>query len=152
MGFMAADRQVTTNDGEIMIACETKIERIGEYLVGAAGLEGPAEHFLEWMRFGDWDDPPSPWETLSDEDSFSILILGPEGIFVVDKFMRMTPIHHRWYAVGTGGPLAWAVLEAGCGIDLAMETALRLDPSSGFGFQVRHRKEADRKHDRDVGY
>ena len=156
LGLMAADRMVTTNDGDVAISCDTKIESIdigGDlYLVGAAGMEGPAEHFLEWFREGDWDDPPSPWDSLDAEDSFSILILGPDGIKIVDKFMRMTPVHHRWYAIGSGGQIAWAVLEAGCGIDKAMETAIRMDPNSGFGFQVRHREEADRVHDRDVGF
>lgn len=150
-GYMAADLMVTANDGEVAMSCDTKIEEISiggdRYLVGAAGMEGPAEHFLEWFREGDWDDPPSPWESLDDGDSFSILILGPNGIQTADKFMRLTPIHHRWYAVGSGGLIAWAVLEAGCGIDKAMQTALKMDPNSGFGYQVRHLY--DTKHDRD---
>lgn len=154
MGYMAADRQVTTNDGDLAISCETKIEEIkigGDlYLVGAAGMEGPAEHFLEWFREGDWDDPPSPWDSLDADDSFTILILGPKGIQVVDKFMRPITIYHRWYAVGSGGPIAWHILEAGVGIDKAMETALRLDPNSGFGYQIRHLDPSKRTHDRDV--
>jgi hypothetical protein len=62
MGIMAGDRMVTTNDGEVAISCDTKIERVdigGDiYLVGMAGMEGPAEHFLDWFRDGDWDTPP----------------------------------------------------------------------------------------------
>lgn len=152
MGIMAADRMVTTNDGEVAIACDTKIEEVeigGDlYLVGMAGMEGPAEHFLEWFRDGDWDDPPSAWESLGDDEAFTVIVLGPEGIQVADKFMRLTPIHHRWYAIGSGGPYAWAILEAGCGIDKAMATAIRMDPNSGFGYQVRHREA--KEHDRDV--
>jgi hypothetical protein len=64
MGFMAADRQVTTNDGEVMIPCDTKIERLeiggDQYLVGLAGLEGPGLYFLEWLEYGDWDEPCEP--------------------------------------------------------------------------------------------
>lgn len=150
--IMAADRMVTTNDGEVAIACDTKIEEVdigGDlYLVGMAGMEGPAEHFLEWFRDGDWDEPPSAWEGLSEDDDFSVVVLGPDGIFVADKFMRLAPIHHRWYAIGTGGPYAWAILEAGCGIDKAMATAIRMDPNSGFGYQVRHRE--DKEQNRDV--
>lgn len=152
MDIMAADRMVTTNDGEVAIACDTKIEEVdigGDlYLVGMAGMEGPAEHFLEWFRDGDWDEPPSAWEGLSEDDDFSVVVLGPDGIFVADKFMRLAPIHHRWYAIGTGGPYAWAILEAGCGIDKAMATAIRMDPNSGFGYQVRHRE--DKEQNRDV--
>jgi ATP-dependent protease HslVU (ClpYQ) peptidase subunit len=154
IGYMAADHMVTTNDGEVCIRCDTKIEEVNiggdHYLVGAAGMEGPAEHFLEWFREGDWDDPPSPWESLDDEYDFTVVILGPDGIQVVDKFMRMIPIHHRWYAAGSGGPYAWAILEAGCGIDKAMATALRMDPNSGFGYQVRYRDPESRGHNRDV--
>ena len=141
MGFMAADRQVTANDGQIPFACETKIEEVDiggdKYLVGLAGLEGPGLYFMEWFRDGDWDEPPEPIYDIYDEDDFSVLILGPQGIQVSDKFCRLSEIHHRWYAVGSGGGYAWAVLEAGCGIQKAMRAAIRMDPNSGFGFEVR---------------
>jgi hypothetical protein len=134
MGYMAADLMVTANDGEVAMSCDTKIESINiggdHYLVGAAGMEGPAEHFLEWFREGDWDEPPTPWENLDESYGF--------------------PIHSRWYAVGSGGTIAWAVLEAGCGIDKAMQTAIKMDPNSGFGYQVRHVDPEKREHDRDV--
>lgn len=153
MGLMAADRMVTTNDGEVAIACDTKIEEVtiggDQYLVGVAGMEGPAEHFLDWFRDGDWDEPPSAWESLDDSESFTVVVLGPEGIQIADKYMRLTPIHHRWYAVGSGGPYAWAVLEAGCGIDKAMATAIKMDPNSGFGYQVRHLEATEQNRDVD---
>jgi ATP-dependent protease HslVU (ClpYQ) peptidase subunit len=152
MGLMAADRMVTSNDGDVAISCSTKIEHIdigGDiYLVGMAGMEGPAEHFLEWFRNGDWDEPPSPWDNL--EDDYTIVILGPNGIQVADKYMRLYPIEHRWYGIGSGGGYAWAVLEAGCGVDKAMQTAIKMDPNSGFGYQIRHRDPDETDHDRDV--
>ena len=114
-----------------------------------AGMEGPAEHFLEWFRSGDWDEPPPAMESLDGDDDFSIVILGPEGIQIADKFMRLLPVHHRWYAIGTGGPYAWAILEAGCGIDKAMSTAIRMDPNSGFGYQVRFRSAKEQNRDVD---
>ena len=135
MGYMAADLMATANDGEVAMSCDTKIESINiggdHYLVGAAGMEGPAEH-------------------LDESYGFSIVVLGPEGIQVVDQFMRPIPIHSRWYAAGSGGTIAWAVLEAGCGIDKAMQTAIKMDPNSGFGYQVRHVDPEKRKHDKDV--
>lgn len=155
MGYMAADLMVTANDGDVVISCETKIEEVkigGDiYLVGFAGMEGPAEHFMEWFRDGDWDEPPDAWESLEDDDAFTAIVLGPEGIEIADRFMRLTPIHHRWYAAGSGGVYAWAVLEAGVGIDKAMATALKMDPNSGFGYQVRYRDPEQRGDDRDVG-
>lgn len=140
MGYMAADFMITSNDGEVAIPCETKIESIelggDEYLVGLAGHESPCEIFLDWLRDGEWDSPPDPMSDLDPNEDFSIVLLGPDGMFIADKFCRLTPIQHRWYALGTGGPFAWAILEAGCGVHKAMETAVRMDPSSGFGYEV----------------
>jgi ATP-dependent protease HslVU (ClpYQ) peptidase subunit len=141
MGLMAADFMVTSNDGEVQVACNTKIEEIyigGDlYLVGAAGLEGPSMYFLEWFEHGSWDEPPEPIYDVDLEDDFSILVLGPDGIFVADKFCRLSPVHHRWYAVGSGGTHAWSVLEAGCGVEKAMQAACKMDPYTGFGFEVK---------------
>jgi len=156
MCYMAADRMVTTNDGEIAISCETKIEEVsigGDlYLVGLAGLEGPGLYFLEWFKDGSWDEPPEPISVDAGEE-FSILILGPHTdpqIQVADRFCRLSRIDHRWYAVGSGGTHAWAILEAGVGVDKAMATAIKMDPNSGFGYQVRHLVPEQREYDRDV--
>ena len=140
MGYMAADKMITSNDGEFTIACDTKIFQfdIGgdQYLVGLAGLESSGQYFLNWFENGDWDEPPEPIYDIYQEDDFSAIILGPCGVHIADKFCLLTPIQARWYAVGSGGPIAWAILEAGCGIHKAMDTATRLDPYSGFGYEV----------------
>lgn len=140
MGRMAADRRVTTNDGEILATCPCKIERLeiggDEYLVGLAGLEGPGLIFMEWLEQGEWDEPPDPIYDIEDDDDFTILMLSAGEMWVVDKFMRMVPVHDRWYGIGTGGNLAWAVLMAGCGMHPAMQTAIKMDPSSGDGYDI----------------
>jgi hypothetical protein len=140
MGHMAADRRVTSNDGEVIMTCPSKIELVDiggdSYLVGLAGLEGPGHIFLDWFRHGDWDEPPEPLESLGEEDDFSVLILANHGMWVVDKFMRMDQVFSRWYGIGTGGVAAWAVLQAGCGIAKAMYTAISMDANSGGGFNV----------------
>lgn len=136
IGYMAADYMVTSNDGDIALSCKTKIFKVDidgdKYLVGLAGDEGPGEIFLDWFLHGDWDEPPEPLEN----DSFSVLVLGPSGIQIADRYMRLTSIDSRRYAIGTGGVYAWAVLEAGCGIKKAMETAIKMDPNTGFGYEV----------------
>ncbi len=139
-GYMAADHMAVSNDGEIVMPCETKINQIeiggDRYLVGLSGLEGPGEIFLDWFENGDWDDPLEPISNLEDNDDFSVVVLGPEGIEVVDKFMRLTHIDSRYYGIGSGGVLAWAVLIAGCDIKTAMNTAIEMDPNTGFGYEV----------------
>jgi len=139
MGYMAADRMATANDGEIAMECVTKIEQIeigGDlYLVGLSGLESSGQIFLDWFEDGEWDDPPGPVE-VEEGDEFSVVVLSPNGIEVADRYCRLTPIKHRWYAIGSGGIFAWAILEAGCGRQKAMETAIKMDPNSGFGYDI----------------
>jgi len=139
MGYMAADRMATSNDCQV--ACEyPKIRRFDAGLIACAGNEGPSILFEEWFAYGDWDDPLVPMEMMYDEDSFTAVMLTNEGIFIADKFFRPYPIYSRWYATGTGGAFAWAVLEAGCGIEKAMTTAIKMDPNSGFGYDIEYLK------------
>jgi len=142
MGYMAADFMATSNDGEFAIDMGTKIEEVKaggvEYLVGSSGLEGPGFVFMEWFKNGSWDEPCEPIYDIGDDSDFSVLILGPDGLFVVDKWMQLLPVKNRWYGIGTGSVAAWSILEAGVGIEKAMETAIKLDPSSGFGFEVKY--------------
>ena len=142
MGYMASDFMATSNDSEYAMRMGSKIEEVDiggdKYLVGLAGLEGPGFIFLEWFENGSWDEPCEPMYDIAPEDDFSGIILGPQGLFCVDKFMILTPVLNRWYGVGSGSSAAWAILEAGCGVQKAMETAVRLDPNSGFGFEVKY--------------
>lgn len=138
-GFIAADFQATTNDCDRPIYCP-KIKRvtIGDagYLMASSGNEGPASIFEDWFQHGDWDEPLEPMYNLEENDVFTTVILGKDGLHVADKFMRLYRIHDRYYATGTGGCAALAVLIAGCGINTAMETAIKMDPHSGFGYEV----------------
>jgi hypothetical protein len=142
MGYMASDFCVTSNDGEFTHKMRSKIEEVDiggdRYLLGASGLEGPGLIFLDWFKSGDWDEPLEPMLGLEEADDFTVVGLSKGGLFVVDKFMRMVPWDNRWYGTGSGAAAAWAILEAGVGVVRAMQTALRLDGSSGFGFEVKY--------------
>lgn len=139
MMYIAADRMATSNDGDV--ACEyPKIRRTPHGLIACAGNEGPSTIFEEWFEYGAWDEPLPTMEQIEDYDSFTAIMLLDDGIWVADKFMRPYKIHSRWYAAGTGGPFAWAVLVAGCGIHKAMETAIKMDNNSGYGFDVEYFK------------
>ncbi len=140
MAYMAADRMATSNDGDV--CCEyPKIRRCEKGLIASAGNEGPATIFEDWFENGEWDEPLEPMEQLEEYDSFTAVMLIDDQIWVADKFMRPYPIHSRWYAAGTGGPFAWAVLMAGCGIEKAMKTAIKMDPNSGFGHDIEYLHE-----------
>ena len=141
MGYMAADRMATSNDCEV--ACEyPKIRTLelsdGTHLMASSGHEASAQIFEEWHE-SESEEYLDPLEDMEDIDKFTTIILNPDcEIWVADHFYRMYKIHSRWYATGTGGPFAWAVLMAGCGIDKAMNTAIKMDPNSGFGYDIEH--------------
>lgn len=128
----------TSNDCDAAIVCPKirQIEFDDEiHLVACAGHEGPSMLFEEWYEFGDWDADPIE---ISEGEEFTAVILTPGGLFVADRFLRPYKIESRFYAAGTGGPFAWAVLAAGCGVAKAMETAIALDPNSDFGYDVEY--------------
>lgn len=140
LGYLAADRQSTSNDGDVACEC-LKIRKVtlhdGVHLLASSGHEGPATIFETWYESGDWDEPPESMESLEGDDEFTTVILNARSeIWLVDKFMQPYRCYSRRYATGSGGPFAWAVLEADCEIGKAMEVALRMDPHSGFGFDV----------------
>ena len=140
MGFIAADRMATSNDCEV--ACEyPKIKRMKDVgLVASSGSEGPAQIVEDWIEFGDWDEPLDEMDV--GDDDFTVVILTEDcEIKIVDRFCRPYDVFSRWYATGTGGPFAWAVLEAGCGIKKAMTTAIKMDPNSGFGYDIEYLSE-----------
>ena len=154
MGYMAADRMASSNDCDVAIECP-KIRKIelsdGIHLMACAGMESSAQIFENWYEFGDWDEPCQTMENTEPEDDFTAIILTPKcEIWLADKFMCPHPVFHnlphgnkrrRWYAAGSGGPFAWAVLWAGCGIDRSMETAIEMDPSSGYGYDIEYIRE-----------
>jgi hypothetical protein len=144
MGYIAADKMATSNDSEVAIPCD-KIREIqkddGVHLLASSGHESAAAIFEEWYA-GDQDEPLEPLEDTEDIDKYTTTILKPDHtIWVADHFYCPYEVKNRWYCHGTGGPFAWAVLEAGCGIKKAMTTALKMDVNSGMGYDVFYLKD-----------
>lgn len=140
VGVMAADRRQVSNNGDTIMAGECKIKELeledGIHLVACSGHESPAAIFLDWYENGDWDETPDIVD-LDQEEGFEAVILAPDGtLSFADRFMNPIEIPDRIYATGTGGPYAWAVLKAGCGIEKAIKTAISLDPYSGDGYDI----------------
>lgn len=138
VGIMAADRRQVSNGTEVIMEMDSKIRQIelsdGVYLIACSGHEGPSEIFLSWYEYGDEYESPSPIDLDTDDEDFEAVILTPKGdILVADRFMTPYKMGKRFYGSGTGGPYAWAILQAGCGMERAMETAVSMDPFSGNG-------------------
>lgn len=141
MGYMAADCMATSNDCEVAIECP-KIKRMKNVgLVASSGHEGPSQMVEEWLEYGDWDNPLDPIDISDDADFTTVVLTEDYEIMIVDRFCRPYIVNHRWYATGTGGVFAWPILEAGCGIEKAMNTAIRLDNNSGFGYDLEYLNE-----------
>ena len=151
MGYMAADRRSTSNDCDVAIEC-SKIRKIelsdGIHLMACAGMESSAQIFENWYTHGDWNEQLQTMENTDPEDDFTAVILTPDyEIWIADKFLCPYQVYanvphgkrrKRWYCAGSGGSFAWAVLWAGCGIENAMETAMAMDPNSGYGYDIEY--------------
>ena len=142
VGFMAADRRSTANGTEAVMDNTNKIKQVdlsdGIHLVGFSGNEAPAAIFLNWYEDGDEYECPDPIDLDDEADyGFEAVILTPDGtILVADRFMVPYEVENRFYCSGSGGAYAWGVLQAGCGIEKAMEAAMALDANSGGGYDI----------------
>ena len=144
MNYIAADCQAVDNDCDVAGEYH-KIRTIkkndGVHLLASSGHEASAQIFEEWYELEDVE-PLDPLGYLEECDQFTTVILKPKGeIWVADHFCRPYRVYTRWYATGTGGPFAYAVLKAGCGIEKAMTTAIKMDPHSGFGYDIEYLKD-----------
>ena len=150
VGFKAADRRSTANGTDVVMDNTDKIKQVdlsdGIHLIGFSGNEGPAQIFLNWYEFGDEYECLDPVELDDEADyGFEAVILTPDGtILVADRFMNPYEVENRFYCTGTGGAFAWGVLQAGCGIDKAMEAAIALDANSGGGYDVVYLSEVNK--------
>lgn len=140
-GAMGSDLMATSNEHEVRISCP-KIRRFTgarfSGLMASAGSEGPALVAEDWLA-SDEEEAPEPL-SLDDSDDFTTVILtdGAREIWVVDKWMRPYRIFENYYAAGSGGGFAWAVLLAGLPIERALEVAIEMDPGSGMGIEVQY--------------
>jgi hypothetical protein len=138
-GYIAADRLATSNDCEVATRYP-KIRTVtlsdGVHLLASSGMESSAQIFEEWYE-SESSHMLIPLESMEDMDKFTTVILTPKNkVFVADHFYRPYRIYAPIYGTGTGAPFAWAVLEATGDIDLAMKTAIKMDPNSGFGYDI----------------
>lgn len=90
--------------------------------------------FLEWVVEKDTNDTPE----FSKEDSFDVLEVSPEGIFLWDGALCRMEVLDPFIAAGSGHMAAMAALHLGSSPEVAIETACKVDPASGGPLQVLH--------------
>ena len=140
VGFIAADRRFTSNDCDVIMDDGDKIRKVKVYghthYLASCGYESTSLIAEDWYENGDPNERPDPIDTDEDTAFTTVILTHDSRILLLDRYLRPYEIHHRFYAVGSGGPFAWAVLEAGCGIEKAMRTAIKMDGGSGAPFEV----------------
>lgn len=123
-GEMAADSRFTT---ESLISKGTKIFRKNGCLIGIAGDMAPAMLFVDWYGTAG----PAPAELLSANGDFSALVLNKSGIFEFDKWCKGLKVQGRFYAIGSGAPLAFGAFQMGATASEAARVACKLDAYCG---------------------
>lgn len=104
----------------------TKLYRIGDSIVGAAGDNSAIVKFITWFRNKRTKRP-----TFSDNESFSALILTPRGLFHMDDSMGMDLVKDDYFAVGSGAVAALVAMDCGLSPTEAVEAACKRDQLTG---------------------
>src|SRR5690349_5802076 len=103
---MACDSRSSYDDGDFF-ACDDKIERIGDELVGCAGKYGDIFKFLAWYKNQSGERPD-----LTDSD-FTAVVLNRRGIFVYDGTTYPSRIAQSFFTIGSGSKAAKAAMLCG---------------------------------------
>lgn len=123
-GEMAADSAVTV--GPVSFPTK-KVFRIGDCLVGTAGLTRVCNAFVEWLANG--GDIPKFSE--DDHGEFEALVLSHEGIFYYEADFIPQKIERKYHAIGSGAQSAITSMIHGKTPRRAVEVACDVDPQSG---------------------
>jgi ATP-dependent protease HslVU (ClpYQ) peptidase subunit len=121
-GIMVCDSMVS--NGEQWWADPDKVIRIGDELIGFAGVAAEADRWLAWYKAG--QNGPMPKVSGS-----CALILGPGGLRVLDSNGMYVPVARGFMGTGSGGGYATAAFMAGADAETAVYIATQIDPSSG---------------------
>jgi hypothetical protein len=121
-GVMVCDSM--TQSGEQWWMDPDKVIRVGDELIGFAGVAAEGERWLAWYKSG--QNGPSPKIA-----NASALILGPNGLRVLDSGGGYVPIARGFMGMGSGGVAATAAFMAGADAETAVYIATQIDPGSG---------------------
>jgi ATP-dependent protease HslVU (ClpYQ) peptidase subunit len=119
---MVCDSKATSGDQWWEEA--NKVVRIGDDLIGFAGVAVEGDRWLAWYRAG--QNGPMPKVLNS-----SALLLGPQGLRVLQSDGSVFLVERGYMGLGSGGTLATAAFLAGADPKKAVEIACQIDNLSG---------------------
>jgi ATP-dependent protease HslVU (ClpYQ) peptidase subunit len=126
-GVMVADTMVS--DGDVKSKM-TKIIRHGDELIGVAGELCQVEPWLKWYRSGMRGRKPR-------SGTFSALVLGPSGLAHYEGTDKTT-VEQEFFAIGSGGKAALALMHAGHSCQESVEVTCLVDANSSLPVQVEY--------------
>jgi ATP-dependent protease HslVU (ClpYQ) peptidase subunit len=121
-GVMVCDSRVTA--GDQWWSDPDKVERIGDELIGFAGEAAESERWLAWYKAG--KNGPAPKIS-----NCSALILGPQGLRILDSSGGVVHVARGYMGLGSGGTCATAAFMAGADAETAVYVACQIDAGSG---------------------
>jgi len=124
-GVLASDSLVTLGDTKVHGSYQ-KIKRVGDYLVGTAGSVAFCQKFIDWMTCADEEEPPP-------EGAYSAILIDKNGKVreIENGNLLPAPRGAKFFAIGSGGPLAIAAMYAGASAVDAVKIAAKIDTSTG---------------------
>ena len=127
-GVIVCDSKMTLGNEWVQVS---KVVRVGNELIGFAGVHTEGERWLAWYKTGQQGPRPKV-------DNSNALILGPDGIKLLDSSGGFITIERGFMGTGTGGMCATAAYMAGANAKKAVEIACQIDANSG-GEVIVHR-------------
>ena len=121
---MACDSRISFESGEF-VACDDKVERIGNCLVGCAGDVAAIFKFLAWFRNQERDRPDF------DEKEFDAIVLNKNGIYYYSGTTYPCRVRDPHFAIGSGSMAAKAAMHCGKAPSEAVAIAIKCDKNSG---------------------
>lgn len=116
---MACDSQISNG---MISRTPSKIMIGDEYMVGYCGDYLPSYNLAR--AIAEDDDIPK----LYTDDDVELLVANKKGhLQIVDGLNRWAPVSHKFYAIGSGGPVAMAAMMAGSTAKEACQIAVKLD-------------------------
>lgn len=110
----------------------SKITRIGKSIYAGAGDLDDLQKFFDWRQGG--DEPTI-------EESFDVLEIAPDGLFLWGKKLVRLELQDKFYAVGSGAQYAMGAMAMGATPEKAIEVAARFDPSTRLPLEVEQLKK-----------
>jgi hypothetical protein len=123
---MAADSSAIDQGMHVVVA--TKMWRAGGGLIGMAGTILHMEPFVRWIMNNDGEDTDA-----YPRGDFDAIVVSPSGRISLYEGGGPDPIVWRgapYVAIGSGGPLALAAMDAGAGARQAVKIAIGRDINS----------------------